>query len=350
MPKHLTQFFTCLCAMTILFAGCASKWSLTVEARQEPLQWRDESNVAKATYLGSIRGFKETGTTVSGVLKSIVFGTRKTDNTIKRPVAVAIGRDDRVAIADLGCACVHLYVPAEQKYRKIFGARAEELRTPVSVAFDDESRLYVSDSTRHAIYVFDRDGAPLSSIKAAGKDALQRPTGLSYASNTKTLYAVDTLAKKVHAFNTSGDLLFSFGGPGEQQGQFNFPTHIVTSPDGRVYVTDAMNFRVQVFDASGKFLSSFGHHGNGSGDFALPKGIAVDNKTGVIYVVDNLFGNIQLFDLAGRFLFTIGSGGTREGELSLPSGLFLDVRSKLYVCDTYNQRVQFFEINRGEAQ
>jgi DNA-binding beta-propeller fold protein YncE len=349
MLKKLTHMFMGLCALAVLCAGCASKWSLTVESPGEPVQWRDGENVARATYLGSIREFKETGVTISGVLRSVVFGSRKSDNTIKRPVAVAIGRDDRVAIADLGCACVHLYVPSEQKYLKIYGARKEELLTPVSVAFDDESRLYVSDSTAHTIYVFDREGAPLSSIRTAGKDALQRPTGLTYASGEKILYAVDTLAKKVYAFNASGALLFSFGGPGDQEGLFNFPTHIVTSPDGRVYVTDAMNFRVQRFDAAGKFLSSFGHHGNGSGDLALPKGIAVD-QAGVIYVVDNLFGNIQLFDLTGSFLFTIGRGGTGDGEFSLPSGLFLAGGSQLYVCDTYNQRVQIFKLNGGEAK
>ena len=349
MLKLLTHFFTALCALAVLCAGCASKWSLTVEPPAGPVQWRDESNVARATYLGSIREFKETGITVSGVLSAIVFGSRTSDNSIKRPVAVAVGRDDRVAIADLGCSCVHLYVPSEQKYRRIYGARKEELRTPVSVAFDDESRLYVSDASGQAIYVFDREGAPLSSIKQAGYNALQRPTGLSYESGKKILYAVDTLAKKVYAFETSGVLLFSFGGPGEQQGQFNLPTHIVTSPDGRVYVTDAMNFRVQRFDADGKFLSSFGHHGNGSGDFALPKGIAVD-QAGVMYVVDSLFGNIQLFDMTGTFLFTIGSGGTGDGEFSLPSGLFLTGGSKLYVCDTYNQRVQIFKLSGGEAK
>ena len=329
--------------------GCASKWAPVVETAAEPVQWRDDANVARATYLEAIRGFKETGTTLPNLLKSIIYGSRESEDSLLRPVAAAIGRDGRIAIADLDCACVHLYIPSEQKYRKIYGARKEELRTPVSVAFDDESRLFVSDSSRGAIYVFDREGAPLSSIHKAGTDPLLRPTGLSYASGRNILYAVDTLANKVYAFDAAGALLFSFGGPGAQQGQFSFPTHIVTHADGRVYVTDAMNFRVQVFDAAGRFLSSFGHHGNGSGDFSLSKGIAVDRR-GVIYVVDNLFDNIQLFNASGGFLFTIGGRGTGNGEFWLPSGLFLDDRDKLYVCDTYNQRVQIFQLNRGEAQ
>ncbi len=347
---HMRARIVLLFFLTSLAApGCASKWSPAVETSAEPVQWRDDANVARATYVETIRGFKETRSTLSSILQSIVHGNRESDYSLRRPVAAAIGRDNRIAIADTGCACVHLYIPSEQKYRKLYGARNEELRTPVSVVFDDESRLFVSDSSRGAISVFDREGEPAGSIKKAGADPLLRPTGLSYAPGKKILYAVDTLANKVYAFDAAGELLFSFGGPGAQRGQFSFPTHIVTRTDGRVYVTDAMNFRVQAFDASGVFLSSFGHHGNGSGDFSLSKGIAVD-RHGVIYVVDNLFDNIQLFNEAGGFLFTIGGRGTGSGEFWLPSGLFLDDRDKLYVCDTYNQRVQIIQVHPGDAQ
>ena len=343
MFKRLTIIFTCLCAVAALGSGCASTWSPAVESGADPMQWHDSSNAPVARQLTTIRGFKETGTTMPNRLKSIVFGKRTEDTTIVRPVAVAIGPDKRIAIADIGHPCVHLYVPSEQRYRKIYSAGPEQLRTPVNVVFDDQSRLYVSDSSNRSIYVFDRAGEYLFPIKKAGNEPLQRPTGLSYDRGRKVLYAVDTLANKVYAFTTSGTLLFSFGGPGEKNGQFNFPTHIAIAPDGRLYIVDAMNFRVQVFDAAGAFRSSFGHHGNGSGDFAMPKGIAVD-KAGVIYVVDTLFDNIQLFNVNGGFLFTIGSRGSGKGEFSMPSGLYLDNENKLYVCDTYNQRVQIIQV------
>ena len=349
MLKLIFNKFMVICAVAVFCAGCAAKWSPVVELAPQPPTWRDQDNVARATYLGSIRGFEEKGTSFSSVLRSIVYGSNAEDNTVIRPVAAAIGADDRIAIADLGCSCVHLYIPSEQKYRKILRADKEDLLSPVSVVFDDELRLYVSDSSRGVIRIFDKKGTLVTTIKSAGTTTLLRPTGLSYASDRKILYAVDTLANTVYAFNSSGSLLFSFGGPGEQQGRFNFPTHIVASPDGRVYVTDSMNFIVQVFDASGVFLVSFGHHGNGTGDFSRPKGIAVD-RGGVIYVVDNLFDNIQLFDLTGRFLFTIGGRGTGYGEFWLPSGLFLDNKDKLYVCDTYNQKVQLFQLTRTQHE
>jgi DNA-binding beta-propeller fold protein YncE len=347
MVKQLAHLLVGLCAIVLVGTGCASKWALNVDASNALHQWRDDANMSHAVHLESIKGFKETGAAASNVLRYLVFGRRSEDNTIVRPVAAAVGSDDRIAIADAGRLCVHLYVPSEQRYRQINEAGTEKLRAPVSVAFDDALRLFVSDSSNHAVYVYDRDGEHLFTVTQAGSEPLQRPTGLSVSSREKIIYVVDTLANRVHAFTTEGNFLFSFGAPGESSGQFNFPTHIASHSDGNLYVTDAMNFRVQIFNARGSFLASFGHHGNGSGDFAMPKGIAVD-KDGVIYVVDTLFDNVQLFDLSGAFLFTIGARGGGLGEFSMPSGLFLDRKEKLYVCDTYNQRVQVFQIVRYE--
>jgi DNA-binding beta-propeller fold protein YncE len=77
----------------------------------------------------------------------------------------------------------------------------------------------------------------------------------------------------------------------------------------------------------------------------MPKGVAVDDD-GVVYVVDGLFDNVQLFDRAGAFLLTLGARGTGFGEFWLPSGAFIDGEDRLYVCDTYNRRVQVFRITQ----
>ena len=280
----------------------------------------------------TITGFRENGTS----LKSLVFG--KGQETFNRPVSIAVAPDGKIAIADPGCKCVHLYAASQQEYQKLFTFKDQELVSPVSVIFDDASRLYVSDSVLQKVIVFDRNGKFLFTI-----DAASRPTGLAYSHEQKLLYVVDTLGNKVYAFNETGETAFSFGGRGAERGQFNYPTHIFRANTGKIYVNDALNFRIQIFDPTGKFLASFGHHGDGSGDFAMPKGVAVDRHN-IIYVVDNLFDNIQLFSEQGEFLLTVGDRGSEPDEFWLPSGIFIDDSDKLYVCDTFNQRVQIFRI------
>ena len=319
-------------------SGCASsRWALDSDLSETHLYWMEAPRKAKLTHVMSIKGFEETGTSV----RTIIFG--KSKSTLERPVAFSSGSDGRFAIADTGSRCVHYFIPAEQRYLKLSSLASEQLLSPVSVIFDDEMRLYISDSALGKIFVVDQQGSYLFSISASDEGPLKRPTGLAWDSDKKLLFAVDTLAHKVYAFNKKGEAVSSFGSRGDKEGQFNFPTHIFWSPSGLLYVTDAMNFRIQVFTDRGRLVTSFGHHGDGSGDFSSPKGVVVD-KMGVIYVVDTLFDNIQLFDERGQFLLTLGRRGSGQGEFWLPSGLYLDEKEKLYVSDTFNQRVQVFQL------
>ncbi len=344
--KMKRMFWILVCLTALMSAGCSGgKWIMQTEVSEAQLFWPEAPKEPKIKYVMAVKGFKESGTSFSKMMKNIFFGGKERD-VVSRPVAVATGNDGRLAIADGGCKCVHLYIPSEEKYLTLQSAKSDELRSPVGVVFDDSMRLYVSDSFHNKVFVFGKDGDFLFSMAGSAPAALQRPTGLAYNHDAKTIYVADTVANKIYAFNTSGEILFSFGKRGGGNSELNYPTYLSWSPAGRLYVTDSMNFRVQIFDSSGAFLDAFGRHGDGSGDFAMPKGIALD-KDGIIYVVDALFDNVQLFDERGEFLLTVGRRGVDQGEFWLPSGIFIDHQNKLYVCDTYNRRVQIFEILGG---
>ncbi len=333
-----------LSAVVVLFAllsGCAGKWAMRTETSPTQLLWPDMPERPRVKYIASIQGFEESE---PSFVSSVLFGKRK-EGTLIRPVAVVVGSDGRVAIADTGCKCVHLFIPKEQKYISIHGAGPVDLLSPVGVAFDDALRLFVSDSALGQVLLYSGEGDFLKSMETAGPAKLKRPTGLAFDQERKLLYVADTAGSKIYAVRADGSLALSIGGRGVGDGQFNFPTHIFWSPAGRLYVTDSMNFRVQMFDSSGRFVGAFGRHGDGSGDYAMPKGIAVDSK-GVIYVVDSLFDNIQLFGEKGEFFLTIGHRGGGLAEFWLPSGAYMDDHEKLYICDTFNERVQIFEIVR----
>lgn len=336
MSLVLRRLCGALCAVWLL-AGCAAKWAADTEVSESQVLWVQEPRTPKVKHVMSLKGFRQTGVSLGTVL----FG--KSADRLRQPVAAAAARDGRIAVADTGTRCVHLYRPADQGYHRLCSAGREEFVSPVAVAFDEELRLYVADSALGGVFIFDSRGGYSSSIKRAGEDALLRPTGIAYNADGKILYVIDTLANRVHAFSPKGESLFSFGGRGAEPGKFNFPTHLFWSPSGLLYVTDAMNFRVQVFDGAGGFKTAFGSHGDGSGDFAMPKGVAVD-RFGIIYVVDSLFDNLQLFDERGVFLLTVGRRGGGFGEFWLPSGAFIDGGDKIYISDTFNQRVQILQV------
>lgn len=334
-------------AAAALAAGCVSSWAPRTTEASAVLTWPFPPAAPKLTFVRSLTGFAAARSTGAAV-RDFLVGRAQTDpGAFALPVAVAGGPGGRLAVADLGRACVHLWIPAERRYLRLTGSREAPLSSPVAVAFDGDARLWVSDSAGRVL-LFDAAGAPVLAVTRAGEAPLQRPAGLAWNPHGRLLYVVDTLAHQVHALRPDGALAFSFGGRGAEPGRFNFPTHAFWSAAGELWVTDALNFRIAVFDERGTALGAFGHHGDGSGDLALPKGVAVD-RDGAVYVADGLFDNVQLFGRRGEFLLTLGRRGTEPGEFWLPSGVFVSESGELYVCDTYNRRVQVFRITQPYA-
>lgn len=316
--------------MLFLIPACGSRWAILYQNPSMTHSWYHQSG--RIIYDGWLYGFKEKNSSI----RSIFAG--RAEVRLVKPLAFVRGADGRIAIADGGCRCVHLFVPEDERYISIFKTDQGELLSPVGVAFDNRNRLFVSDSLKGRIFIYDDKGRYAGSI-----DGFSRPTGIACDRETGTLYVVDTIKNLVSAIGDNGTLLFSFGRRGERPGEFNFPSYIAVSE--RLYITDAMNFRIQIFSREGLFINAFGHHGNGSGDFSMPKGVGVD-RDGIIYVVDSLFDNVQLFNERGEFLLTLGARGKAESEFWLPSCIFIDTSENLYVCDTYNQRIQVFRLMR----
>ncbi|MBP9143860.1 MAG: hypothetical protein KBF21_06340 [Thermoanaerobaculia bacterium] len=376
-------------ALLALLAGCGStSFAPRVEPSQVTLQWPVPPNPAKVTFLRSLTGFTPRGS-AGRSLRALVVGKESADlHAFVLPVAVAVAPDGRIAVADMGRRCVHLYLPEGGKargtaggstgkrpeesgpssrkrpeesgmssrkrpeesgrYVQLTGSAAEPIVSPIGLAFDDRSQLFLTDSSGK-VFGFDAEGGLLWVSRSSGETPWQRPTGLAFSPERRLLYVVDTLAHRVVGLRTDGSFELAFGGRGEGVESFNFPTHIfrASSPEGGVlYVTDTLNFRISAFDESGKPLGVFGRHGDGSGDLAMPKGLAAD-RDGVLYVADGIFDNVQLFDRAGEFLLTLGRRGTGPGEFWLPSGVFVSPEGELYVADTYNRRVQVFRLQEG---
>jgi len=340
--------------LALLAAGCASSWNPATTAPPAALQWPAAPAPARITYARALTGFAS-GPDLGATLRALAIGREgRRGGSFLLPVAIAVGNDGRIAVADLGSRCVHLYLPATRRYLRLTGAKGHPLLSPVAVAFGADLRLFVSDSAGKVV-AFSPDGDILFTLRQAGSERLERPTGLAWSPTRARLYVVDTAVHRIHVFAADGSYDFSFGrrggGGGETgpEAELNFPTHLARSPAGQLLVTDALNFRVVTFDEDGHPIGAFGRHGDGSGDLAMPKGVAVD-RDGVVYLADALFDNVQLFRPTGELLLTLGARGTGFGEFWLPAGIFLSAAGELYVCDPYNRRVQVFRLAESHVE
>jgi len=266
-----------------------------------------------------------------------VVGEAEGRPEIMRPFATTHDSTGRLLIADPGQRGVHIFDFEKKKYQFLKAPRGNPFASPMDVVCDGSDNIYVSDSARAQVFVFDTKGRYQRTI---GAGRFKRPTGMAIDTQARRLYLTDTLRHQVLVFGLDGSLIREIGRRGAGTGEFNFPMALTLS-QGRIYVVDAMNFRIQAFTPEGRYLSSFGKAGNQTGTLNRPKGIAADSN-GNLYIVDALFETVQVFDPEGRLLYYFGSTGTRPGNFQLPTGISITNRNVIYVADSYNQRVQVF--------
>src|SRR5262249_18180533 len=122
-----------LLSALLLTAGCVSRWTVRSEQPSSVLQWPYAPSPAKVTFQRSLTGFgPEKGS--GSFLRSVVYGReKKSSDGFVLPVAVATGSDGRIAVADMGRRCVHLFVPQSHLYLRLDGSKNEKIVSPVAV-------------------------------------------------------------------------------------------------------------------------------------------------------------------------------------------------------------------------
>jgi len=292
----------------------------------------------------SVREFTKPRSFFSKLIQ-FVAGAPEDKPEVVRPYATTRDSTGRLLIADPGIRGVHIYDFEKQKYQFLKGPRGNAFGSPIDVVCDEADNIYVSDSMRARIYVFDTKGKFLRFIGGANQEPrLQRPTGMAIDKKAQRIYVTDTLRHQVLVIGLNGSLIRAIGKRGKGPGEFNFPTALTLS-SGNLYVVDSMNFRIQTLTPDGQFIRAFGKLGNQSGTLNKPKGIAADSD-GNLYVVDALFETVQVFNPEGRLLYYFGATGKKPGQFQLPTGISIDDRNVIYVADSYNQRVQVFRYRR----
>lgn len=256
---------------------------------------------------------------------------------LQRPQSGAVDEKGRIYVTDISRQAVFVFDAATGKLD--VWEKAEGLANfvaPVAAAAANGT-VYVTDAELGIVARLSRDGA---TSRAVGRGTLKRPTGV--ALDATGLYVCDTAAHDIKVFDAAGTLTRVIGRRGEGPAEFNFPTHLAIA-DGFLYVADTMNSRIQVLEAaSGRFVRQFGTRGLYVGNLVRPKGVAVDTE-GNVYVVESYHDHLLVFDRRGNFLMGIGGVGVGSGKFYLPAGVWTDRLNRVFVADMFNGRVVLFQ-------
>ncbi len=331
-------------SLLLVLSGCAVQDTF----RSERYFWPQPPDKPRIEWLSGYHSQLDLRMTSWRRIKETLVG-EDTAIVLKKPVEVrSDSRHDKVYIADLEAAAVFVFDFQEPELRLLSMAATGLTGSvkPVGLALDGNDNLYVLEPRYRKILVFNYSE---QFLRAIDLQETRRPLALALDKKLQRLYVSDAELSKIFVFDLNGQLLSSFGGPGDAAGQLNRPVSMAVNSNGELLVAEAFNARIQIFDRQGKFVRTFGARGTGDADFQLIKGVAVDSDDNV-YVVDGRSNSIKIFNQSGDLLLAFGgffvvtgSGKAAPGGFALPVGIDIDARDRMYVVDQLNARLQVFQ-------
>ncbi len=228
--------------------------------------------------------------------------------------------------------------------RRVIG----NLSGPVGLAKDRAvGRLYVAEQAANRVRVFDLENFVNIDTIEAHNPSFDEPRGV-WVDEQGHIYVVDTNRSRVVVFNRNGDQLLSFGREGMEDDQFYYPRGITMDHHGNLWIADTVHHAVKVFDRNGNFLFRFGQSGSGDLDFDRVRYITTAGD--YAFVSDYNNHRVKVYDLEGNLQTIFGEHGRSPGQFSLPEGVWVDSYGYLWVADAGNSRIQkinvFYYVDR----
>jgi len=319
MLKKLTLFFPIFLFCVV---GCATVPKVAAE-KEKAVFYPLSPEEPRLQYLTSFSSSGDLEPS-AGTFRKFIAGEEKDDKPIVKPYGIGV-YNNKIYICDTVRNGIDI-LDLEKRRFEYFKPKDElQLISPINLAFDANGVIYVADSRRGQVIIFDEEGNYLGAI---GQKSEFKPTDVLVRDDK--IYVCDLKTRSVKIFGLK-DRQFLSAVPGEgakDEARLFSPTNIAMDKEGNLYVSDTGAFRVQKYNPNGEFVMSFGSHGDAAGQFARPKGVAVD-KEGRVYAIDAAFENVQIFDKEGKLLLFFAEPGGKA-SLVLPAGIAIDYSLKDY--------------------
>jgi hypothetical protein len=232
----------------------------------------------------------------------------------------------------------------------------EILNSPWGITYDNNGRVYVTDTNNQQVQVFDATGTWINTFgtTGSGNNQFDEPLGIAYnvdSGGNRTLTISDPGQgennQRLRQYDLNGDWNANIG----QAGLTN-PAGVTADDDNRIWVVNAGSpGRIFLYNANGSPV--FDWTPSGGGQLTNPQGIAVyrdsQNSATYVYVTDSSNNRVVKFQYTGNssgglaFVNTAGSVGSGASQFQNPTGIAVDDCGNLWVADRSNSRVQILD-------
>ena len=171
-------------------------------------------------------------------------------------------------------------------------------------------------------------------------NVINKPRGLAIDSEGRLLVANGC---EVTIFDSSLEKIGSISYSWE-------PNELTADSSSNIYVTDIRNHCLHKFTKEGVLLKTVGGPGSNVAQFNFPNGLEF-SKEGTLFVCDSFNHRIQVFDTNLRFIKCFG----KEESIILrqfywPDDLDFDSKGNVYITDSKNHHVQIVKRNGKSIQ
>jgi len=262
--------------------------------------------------------------------------------TLFRPTRIAVNNKSSIAVVEYHRKQINIF---NESRRLLYSVPVSQ--APLSVAFTADDNLYAG--VENDVLKLNANGEVIDKFSLHGFTP-KFPSDIDVDA-AGSVYVVDREQCKVFVCNQIGEIKYSFGSAGSQQGEFRSPVGIaIDETAGELIIGDAGNSRIQVFSLGGEFRRMFGQHikqidtaWQTVGTFARIQGVAVDTRHR-IYVTDSGLDHVQIFDAVGNHLGFIGKEGLRNSRLRVPMGIKACKSERLFITSMAGSEIKEYTI------
>lgn len=313
-------YLAVLLAAALMTGGCAQ----SPTQLKDTILYPDLPQRPRIQFLTQIRNEESLYQAKSSGFRDFVVGDeQKSARQLGRPFALGHNRHNLYVLDKVWQTVVRIDL-SNGEFHPIRDMRGGAMEEPQSIFVSEDGILYVADSKRREILIYNERGEFESSFKL---DNNIRPVDI--AARDDLLYVVDLNGHAVLVLDSAtGEVVESIGGLGREPGLFNKPTNLAIDPNGNIFITDLMNNRAQMFDEKGSFVRAFGANERYFGGAVKPKGLDADHS-GLMYLTDAAFSMVTIWDSeTGTPLMPFGQRSPRGeasiAELYLPTDVHID--------------------------
>ena len=275
----------------------------------------------------------------------LMFG-EEPDIIINKPYGIAV-HNGKILVCDTYIHGIDIIDMEKNEFKQFIPKGSGELKVPINCFVDKTNGyLYIADSERKQIVVFDNNGEYYTCF---GEPDNFKPTDVFVQDNK--VWVANLAGHQIHVYkaDSTHELLNTFPEVNKDDPKSLFsPTNLYVT-DSNVYVTDFGDFKIKVYSHEGEFIKTIGTYGQAPGQFARPKGIALDRESNM-FVVDAGFENVQIFNKYGKLLMFFGGSYKGIGDMWLPAKVTLDYDNLKYfqkfVDPAFNLKYLIFVTNQ----